>query len=375
MTGQLQSNEDFYAVIPAGGMGTRLWPVSTSEKPKFLQSILNNNESLLQSTWERLKSLVPVERILIVTGLSYRDEVLQQIPDLLPNNLILEPSPRDSGAAIGLAAAVIHKRNPNAIIGSFHADHVIRGLSSFTLAVTQSVISAEAGYLSVIGIHPTRAATGFGYIKTAGPQPKIREGVGFSVERFVEKPDLDTARSYLQSGEYFWNAGIFIAKTELILEAFKKNSPDLHRCLLELAEVFGTETCEAEFDRIWQAVERIAFEYPVAIPLAEEGKLVVIPGHFFWEDVGDFAAIHRMFTGGNSKALATIGDKDSIIAQDSSGLVIRRSDRIIAVTGVSQIVVVDTPDALLVTSLSNVQGVKQIVAELDKREYNPLNTN
>lgn len=368
MTGELQSNQDFYAVIPAGGMGTRLWPVSTSEKPKFLQSMLNNNESLLQATWERLKSLVPAERILIVTGFSYKDEVLQQIPDLLPNNLILEPSPRDSGAAIGLAAAVIHKRNPNAIIGSFHADHVIRGLSSFTLAVTQSVVSAAAGYLSVIGIHPTRAATGFGYIKTAGPQPKIREGVGFSVECFIEKPDLDTARSYLQSGEYFWNAGIFIAKTELILEAFKKNSPVLYTSLMELGDVFGSEKCDAEFERIWQSVEKIAFEYPVAIPLAEEGKLVVIPGHFFWEDVGDFAAIHRMLTGGNSNALATIGDRDSIIAQESSGLIIKRSDRLIAVTGVSQIVVVDTPEALLVTTLQNVQGVKQIVAELGRRE-------
>jgi len=351
----------FYSVIPAGGIGSRLWPLSRASAPKFLHDLTGSGQTLLQDTVERLAPIAGQDRILIVTGAAHKSAVQQQCPELTSKNLVLEPSPKDSTAAIALAAAILVKREPDVIIGSFAADHVIGGQDAFIKNVTEAVEVAATGKIVTIGIEPTEPSVGFGYIKAG---EKLGEGLhAREVDKFVEKPSIERARKYVESGKYLWNAGMFIAPAKLLLEVLSKSEPDLYAQVMVLAEAWGTESQVEVFEQVWPGLKKIAIDYSVAEPAAEQGLVAVVPAKFTWHDVGDFAAIAELQSGGKRNHLAVLGNV-TVLSDKSNGILVSETGRLVALIGLEDVIVVDTPDALLVTTKEHAQRVKNLVDSL-----------
>jgi mannose-1-phosphate guanylyltransferase len=359
------SLDRFYSVIPAGGIGSRLWPLSRADAPKFLHDLTGSGQTLLRDTWDRLAPLSGDQRIMVVTGRAHRAAVETQLPALADLNVVLESEPRDSTAAIGLAAAILERREPGVIIGSFAADHVIRDRRLFVAAVTEAVAAADAGYITTIGIQPTEPAIGFGYIHCGAAIEIEGAPSALLVDTFVEKPNLATAERYVASGDHLWNAGMFIARADRLLEEIGRSEPEVLAGLLELAEVWDEPAKRGPaVDRIWPGLKKIAIDYSVAEPAAAAGKLAVIPGHFDWDDVGDFASLAKLNSGGRKSDLAILGENARVLSDASSGIVVTQTSRVISLIGVKDIIVVDTPDALLVTTTENAQRVKAVVDAL-----------
>jgi mannose-1-phosphate guanylyltransferase len=272
----------FYVVIPAGGAGTRLWPLSREGHPKFLLDVTLQGRSLIQATWDRLLPLTSAARTTVVAGPAHITSIREQLPELLPNNLLCEPGPKDSMAAIGLAAAVLAKRDPDAIIGSFAADHMISGDDAFLSAVAEAVEVAKKDYLVTIGIAPSHPSTGFGYIRL-GEKLTIKEAPNARlVSSFKEKPDARTAASYIATGIYRWNAGMFVTKATFLLKLLKEYKPDLHEGLMKIAEVWdeGEAVRESVLAEVWRTLEKIPIDNAVAEPAAAEGRVAVVPATF-----------------------------------------------------------------------------------------------
>jgi mannose-1-phosphate guanylyltransferase len=301
---------------------------------------------------------------MVVTGRAHRAAVEKQIPELTDANLVLETEPRDSSAAIGLAAAILERREPGVVIGSFAADHVIRGTRFFEMAVREAVVAAQTGMIATIGIRPTEPAIGFGYIRATQPANIDGASTALTVDEFVEKPSRALAESYVASGDYLWNAGMFIARASVLLEELAATQPEMHAGLMELADAWDTPERGQVVDRIWPRLTKIALDYSVAEPAAAKGRLVVIPGEFDWDDVGDFASIAKLHSSGHKTDLAILGEGARVLSDSSNGIVVADSGRTIALVGVKDIVVVDTPDALLVTTIAHAQRVKNVVDAL-----------
>ena len=356
--------ERFYSVIPAGGIGSRLWPLSRADAPKFLHDLTGSGNSLLRDTWDRLSPISGPDRVMVVTGRAHRAAVEKEIPELADLNVVLESEPKDSSAAIGLAAAILARREPDVIIGSFAADHVIKDQRAFVRAVREAVAVADSGFIATIGIEPDEPAIGFGYIHCGGEIDVTGAPSALLVQSFVEKPNLATAREYLASGSYLWNAGMFISRADVLLEQLGLVEPELLAGLVELADAWDTSRRGAVVDKVWPGLKKIAIDYSVAEPAAKTGKLAVVPGHFSWDDVGDFASIAKLHAGGRKADLAILGENRRILADGATGVVISQSKRLITLIGVEGIVVVDTDDALLVTTTANAQRVKTVVDAL-----------
>lgn len=273
--------KDFWAVIPAGGAGTRLWPLSRESCPKFLLDLTLGGRSLIQATWDRLLPLATPTRMMVVTGKVHSDAVRDQLPDIPLGNLLAEPSPKESGAAIGLAAAVLCHRNPDAILGSFAADHMISGADAFLSAVAEAVVTARHNHLVTIGIAPSHPATGFGYIRL-GDSLEIPDAPNARiVSQFKEKPDAKTAASYLSTGDYRWNGGMFVVKAQFLMDLLKTYQPDLADGLEKIAAAWDDDVSrERALLDIWPTLPKIAIDHAVAEPAALEGKVAVIPATF-----------------------------------------------------------------------------------------------
>lgn len=353
-TEQAQVIEGFWGVVPAGGSGTRLWPLSRSGEPKFLLDLLGDGSSLLQSTVARLEPLTGTN-VVVVTGVRHEEAVRAQLPQLGEGGVVAEPSPRDSMAAIGLAAAMIEAVEPEAVIGSFAADHVIGDEGRFRARVREAVEVARTGKLVTLGIEPTFPSTGFGYIRTGSVLEVRGAPHARAVAAFVEKPDAATAARYLATGEYRWNAGMFVVKASVLLDMLADFHPGL------AADLRGIAADPSSLAKRWESLEKIAIDHAVAEPAADRGDVAVVLGDFPWDDVGDFASLHELLgrTGGED-AVRMLGSSD-VLVDDASGLVASTSGRTVAVLGLDDVVVVDTPDALLVTSRAAAQRVKGIV--------------
>ncbi|MEP6814270.1 MAG: mannose-1-phosphate guanylyltransferase [Marmoricola sp.] len=345
-----------WAVVPAGGAGTRLWPLSRASSPKFLHDLTGSGRTLIQATVDRLVALVG-NRVLVVTGAAHQDAVREQLPELAAAQVVAEPSARDSMAAIGLAAATVERDDPHGLVGSFAADHVIRDGEAFRACVREAAAVADTGLLVTIGIEPTSPSTGFGYIRAGEPLPGF--GTARAVEEFVEKPDAERARGYVESGSYRWNAGMFLARASVLLDLLADQHPGLAAGLRAIAADPTT------IERAWPGLEKIAIDHAVAEPAAAAGKVAMVPGGFGWDDVGDFASLRdRLPAHGGT---AVLGDRDLVISRDSTGLVVPGGGRLVAVVGVEGVVVVDTGDALLVATAERAQDVKAVVEELGAR--------
>jgi len=348
--------EHFWGVVPAGGAGTRLWPLSRAGSPKFLLDLTGTGRTLIQGTLDRLGPLTG-DRVLVVTGAAHRDAVTAQLPELDPDSVVAEPSARDSMAAIGLAAALLERRDPEAVMGSFAADHVITEPGVFRETVRLAVEVARDDWLVTIGIDPVTPSPAFGYVHLGDDLPG-HPGAS-RVRAFVEKPSVHMAREYLASGEYRWNAGMFVVRPTVLLDLLADGDPGFAANLRAIAADPG------RLEELWPTLPKIAVDHAVAEPAADAGRVAVVPASFGWDDVGDFDSLAELLGATGDRAVPVVlGDDGQVRVVHGTGLVVPGSGRMVAVIGIDDVVVVDTPDAVLVTTRSRAQEVKHIVAAL-----------
>jgi mannose-1-phosphate guanylyltransferase len=369
---QTSSGGAFYPVIPAGGSGKRLWPLSRANYPKFMRPLGAPGSSLLRDTLSRLEPLADPENTLVVTSGVLAPLIGRELPDLPASNILVEPAPRESGPAIALAAAVIATTDPDAVMGSFAADHVIRHPERFCEAVSIAIRGAQDGNLMTVGITPTSPETGYGYIRRG---EALGDGAMFRVEEFVEKPKYEVAKEYVDSGRYLWNAGFFIWRVQVFLDELKRREPEFHEKLMRISGAWHTDDREEVMAEIWPTLPKIAIEYLLMEPAARDGLVGVVPGDFGWSDVGDYHALGEI-QAGDSRGNVVIGSDgvrdgkrshSGVRLADSERLVVvSDGHRLISTIGLSDLVIVDTPDVLLVCDRSRAQDVKKMVEELEQ---------
>jgi mannose-1-phosphate guanylyltransferase len=353
-------HDEFYAVIPAGGSGTRLWPLSRSGRPKFLLPLTGTDRSLLQATFDRLAPLVGPDHVYVVTGAAHAAAVADQIPELPTANLIAEPAPRDSCAAIALATGVIEQRAPGAMVGSFAADHLIEDVPGFHDVVRRAGAAAGEGQLLTIGITPSRPETGYGYLECSEP-------IGTSAQRllaFREKPPLELATEYVKSGRYLWNASMFVWHASLFLEQLRARRPDVAEPVERIVAAWDTD--RSVLDELWPSVPKVAVDYAVMEPASLDGLVSTVPGDFGWSDIGDFETVGALL-GWDVDGVSAVGDAP-LLSLDSDGVVAVPSEgRLLALLDVHDLIVVDTPDAVVVCRRDRAQDVKKLTELLRER--------
>lgn len=349
------------AVVPAGGAGTRLWPLSRAGRPKFLHDLTGAGRTLLQGTWDRLVPIV--DEVVVVTGARHAEAVAEQLPALPAAALLSEPSPRDSMAAIGLAAAVLSRREPDRdlVLGSFAADHVIADETAFARAVASAVEIALTDRVVTIGIEADHPSTAFGYIELG---ERLPDSEGFAVSAFTEKPDAETAAAYLSTGRYRWNAGMYVMRATVLLAHLRRFQPMLSEGVERIAAAWDTDERAAVLAQVWPTLTKIAIDHAISEPLAAEGGIAVVPASFGWDDVGDWRSLAALLpaAAGQSRVL---GEASSVLALDAPGLLaVPASGRQVVAIGIPDAVVIDTDDAVLVTTAEHAQLVKRAVDEL-----------
>ncbi|MFC7544795.1 mannose-1-phosphate guanylyltransferase [Plantactinospora sp. GCM10030261] len=359
----------FYAVIPAGGSGTRLWPLSRAGHPKFLHPLTGTAASLLQATVQRLAPLATPDRTLVVTGVAHAAAVARQLAGVPEENILVEPSQRDSCAAIALAAAVIATREPDAVMGSFAADHLITDPGAFEAALREAISGAEQGLLMTVGIQPTRPETGYGYLECG---ETIGSGPLRQVAEFREKPAADVAEGYLRSGRHLWNASMFVWRVDVFLAELARQQPALHAGIVAIARAWGTPAQDEVLGAVWPTLPKISVDYAVMEGAAAAGRVATVRGDFGWTDVGDFHTLADVLPADEDRNVVlgaeTAEEKPGVLLRDSSGLiVVPQSGRLVAALGVHDLIVVDTADAVLVCPRDRAQDVKKLVEDLRDR--------
>lgn len=384
----------FIPVVPAGGAGTRLWPLSRADRPKFLLDPLGQGRSLLQATLARVEPSADRPAI-VVTGARHAEAVAAQLGSRAPGagpRILREPSPRNSMPAIALAAALAEAEDPDAVIGSFPADHLVGDEAALTRAIAAARAAAARGYLVTIGIEPTRPATGFGYIERAdgtsvegaggagsgddGALPSLAGTGAQRVASFVEKPDAERAARYLAGGHHLWNAGIFVAGARELLDALAAQIPPLAAGARRIAAARIRETAgEASDDwvadrvleEVWPTLTSIAIDHALAEPLAAQGRVAVVPADLDWDDVGDFGALARQLRrAGDAEArdVVVVGGARTVDRR-ARATVYGSSQRPIALVGVDGLSVVETDDVLLIAADSGARDLAELVAGLE----------
>ncbi len=358
-----------YSTILAGGSGTRLWPLSRADAPKFLHPLTGTKRSLLQATVDRIGPLSPVGDMYVVTGTAHAAAIARQLPQVPAANILVEPSPKDSCAAVSLASAVLAQRDPDAIMAAFSADHLIGDEDRFREIVRQAAAAARAGYLTTVGIRPANPDVRFGYMRIGSAQlPDTGLPTDARVvAEFKEKPSAALAASYLESGQCLWNAGIFVFAVRDFLSELSRQRPQLSAGITRIAEAWHGEHRDAVLAEIWPGLEKISVDYGVLEGAAAAGKVATVPADVPWSDVGDFDSLGQSLPTDHAGNLV-IGGQAEVIARDvKDSVIVSTTDRVIAVVGLDDIVVVDTGDAMLVCARSRAQEVKQIVEELRAR--------
>ena len=361
------TNTHLYAVIMAGGSGTRFWPLSRQMSPKQLLRI-DSDDSLIQQTVKRINPLIPLDKIHIVTNENHYLEMKMQLSSLGDNsgvkgqgsgvNFILEPEGRNTAAAIGLAAISLYKKDPNSLMLVMPADHIIKKSERFLNIVKHAAEIAKSGYLVTFGIKPNRPETGYGYIQAQGSRLKAK---GYSnVEKFTEKPDLETAKRYLKEGDYYWNSGIFLWKSSVILNEIKSYLPDLYKNLMDVKKAVGGNGLDAAVRSAYSRIKPISIDYGI---LEKSKKVAVIPADIDWCDVGSWSSLDEVVEkdkDGNIKM-------GNVIDIGSGNSILYGGKRVLATIGLKDLVVVDTDDATLVCKKTDAQKVGKIVDELKRR--------
>jgi len=359
----------FHPVILAGGRGTRFWPRSRKKLAKQVLP-LAGDETMIQQTVARLEPLAPRERFWVITNGDLREVIAGQLGGLRREQIIAEPAQRNTAPAIGLAAFILERMDPRAVIGMFPADHVIEDERRFRKTVEKAAeLAAAGGNVVVMGIKPTRPETGYGYIE-AGEK---HQGV-LRVRRFTEKPALEKAEEFLAAGNYFWNSGMFVWSARTLADALREHLSESAPYLEQIARAWGTRRFEGVFRKLYPKCENISVDYAVLEPRSAKGEhssgLYCIPAEFGWNDLGSWAALyeHRARNGKGSNVI----EARSGLALDADGNYIYAPKKFVAAVGVKDVVVVETDDALLVTTRERSQDVGRLVKELESKKLNKL---
>lgn len=346
-----------YPVIMAGGSGTRFWPLSRKLRPKqFLP--LASKSPLIVDTVKRLEGLAPLSNTYVVCGKSHAPRVRAMVKRMPPKNVLVEPQARNTAPAIGLAAATIAARDPDAVLAILPSDHHVGDIPGFQRALQDAAAVAREGFLVTIGITPIRAETGYGYIRVGQPLT----GQARKVQAFVEKPDAETAARYLSSGDYLWNAGIFVFRADVILSAFATHMPETEVPLEKIRSAARKKNAQAVVNKVFPRLPATSIDYGV---MERAGNLAVLPGSFGWSDVGSFAALPEVRPADDRGNV--VAGKAALVV-DSDGCVVLSDKRLLAVVGMKDVVIIDSGDAVLVVPKDKSQDVRKAVDALKQRK-------
>lgn len=350
------------ALILAGGAGTRLWPVSRKNKPKQVQPFIDE-KTLLQATYDRVSIGFKKEDIFISTGNDLADKVKEQLPLLNKNNLIVEPVRRGNAPAIGLAALILHERDPKSSLVTIWSDNYIKDVDEYVriLKLLDKILNDNFYKTVLVGVKPTYPETGYGYIKMDSHVTKIGEDEVFRVEKFVEKPDLKTAKKFLQQWDYLWNPGIFSWKTEYLLKLYKEFLPDVYKHLEIIQAALGADKEQEVIKKEFGAMPSVEIEQGI---LEKSDDILVVPASFGWSDIGHWKTVQEML----SDRIDSNVVKGKYVDIDSFGnLIYSYSHRLIATAGVKNMIIIETDDVILVCPKDRAQDVKKIVKKLEEK--------
>ena len=359
-------NPHYYGLILAGGRGTRFWPRSRKRSAKQVLKVVGAR-SLIQNTVERLRPVIPPQRMLVLTNEPLRDEIVRQLPEVPERQILAEPAQRNTAPAIGLAARILESIDPDAVMGVFPSDHVIARPAAYRAVVKHAFRGAAARHLMVVGIQPRWPETGYGYIefprgsRAGGTQP-------LAVARFHEKPQLPKARRYVAAGNYFWNSGMFFWRADVLLDQLRHHLPKTATLLAALPR-FGARQFARKLRSAFPLCENISIDYAVLEKAAAAGKVRGIPAaDFGWSDVGSWNAVFELLP---RDSFGNTTGRDSLCFDSSNNFVDARG-KLVALVGVKDLIVVDTPDALLVASRDRAQQVGDVVKALEKLKRDDL---
>ena len=355
--------EHSYAVIMAGGGGTRLWPVSRKERPKQLLPLIGQ-ETLFQTTVARLENLFDPQNILVVTVEEQALEMRQQVPSIPVDNYMIEPLPRGTASVVGLAAMELLKRDPEAVMAVLPSDHFIRNKDLFHYLIRAAFDAAGSGYLVTLGITPSHPSTAYGYIQQGNP---ISEGYKYpiyDVRSFREKPDEETAQKLLRTGNYSWNSGMFVWRADVVLNEIEKQMPSLSNALTTIGSVWGTERQLQVLNEQWNSLKVVTIDYGV---MEKAAKVAVMPaGGLGWSDVGSWESLFEVLLPDMSGNITA--NNGRLLAHETNNTLVYGSDedRLIVTIGVDDTIIVDTRDVLLVCKSDQSQKVREVVEHLKK---------
>lgn len=366
----MNGNEHTYAVILAGGGGTRLWPKSRNKTPKqFLK--LTGKDTMMQVAAARLTKLVPWDRIIVVTNEQYVDEVRAQLPEVPAENIIAEPQKRDTALAMLVGALYAYSKDPEAVVINGASDHVVVNEAEFVRVMKAAVdVAADHQYLVTVGITPTYPSSGFGYIKIGDDLRKLGKGLSlFKVQSFTEKPNVATARAFISTGKYFWNANMYVWSARALVEAFEQYQPDTYALTKDLRTMDAQAFHEA-LPKIYDKAEGISIDYAIS---EKAENLVLIPGDFGWNDVGDWKVVYELGVKDlHGNVINGEGDAVHALTIASRGNLIQTNNRLVALVGINDMLVIDTDEILMIAPKELSQDVKKLVERLkeeDKKEY------
>lgn len=364
------NKEHLYVVILCGGGGTRLWPLSRNSSPKQFIDLVGS-ETLFTKTLNRAKKLVDSKHIYIMTNKNYIADVEKSSVDVPKENIITEPEKKNTALAMGVIAGIIHTRDPLAVIINLASDHLIANDKEFVDSMlAASDVASESEYIVTVGITPTFAHTGLGYIHADG---KIKETLGHEVMRvegFREKPDVETAEKFLATGEYFWNANLYTWSTELILSEFAKLAPDINKSIRAIMDSCGSN----DFENVMTSVYQVAKEEQIDTAISEKSdKLAVIAGDFGWTDIGSWNVVHdEVVKDEKGNALISREDGADWFRIDTNNSLVSTGKKQIVTIGLDNVIIVDTDDAILVAHKDRAQDVKKVVEHLKTIGKNQL---
>jgi mannose-1-phosphate guanylyltransferase len=368
----VKTNPHFYPVILAGGRGTRFWPLSRKRRAKQLLA-LDGKDTMLQQTVARLTPLAAPSRFWIITNDDLRPAVLRQLKKLPAKQVIAEPVGRNTAPAIGLAAFLLLRYDPEAVLGLFPSDHVIAEPAQYRATLSKGIEIAAAGQnVVVLGIQPTRPETGYGYIEAGASDQQ-----GFlRVRRFTEKPDLVKAKQFQDAGNYFWNSGMFLWRADTLANALREHLPNTAPLLEKIAAAHGTSKFAATFRKLYPKCENISIDYAVLEPRSAKGeaqsRIFCLPSDFGWNDLGSWTALHEHKTSRTKPADGSLVTSSGSFALNSKNNYVHVPGKFVALVGVSNMVIVETEDALLVTTLDQSQDVGKVVKHLDEKKLKKL---
>lgn len=349
------------ALIMAGGTGTRFWPRSREKHPKQLLRIVGN-DTMIRQTVARLTPIIPEDNIFVVTTQAQVNEIRSQLPNIPDSNFIIEPLGKNTAPCIGLGTLFMRRLDPNAVSVVLPADHLIQDEVQFRRRLSQAdKIAAHTGALVTIGITPNYPATGYGYIQRTDTAVEVEDAIAYQVKTFAEKPNLETARRFLESGDFFWNSGIFVWRLDSIWREIEEHLPEIADGLTVIDQAIGTSEQESVTDRVYRQIRSISIDYGI---MEYAKQVVVLPGDFGWNDVGSWDEVYKIA----AKDDAGNAVSGNHIVLDSHNCLIDAPERVIAAIGLKDLIVVDTPDAVLICHRSQAQAVKDVVEQLKRRK-------